>query len=263
MADSVHIRSFCAQASRRGRLGSTAHSRCVEPSEADRKQVKWKTIHRFPQILDYYLALKERNGDEAVQLSRENVDQINRQFVEQVERLVALLDEHTKFYSEPTDSYEAALKRAQYLKDVIENNDGWRIFYLNGQPITRERDVHILYRLTWFASDLDVNSEANSGRGPVDFAISKGSKNKTLAEFKLASNPQLADNLEHQTEIYQRAHRTDKSVKVIVYYNETELARVQSILKQLDIENEESIVLIDARNDNKQSASKVKTPREN
>jgi hypothetical protein len=113
------------------------------------------------------------------------------------------------------------------------------------------------------SSDFDVNSEANSGRGPVDFAISKGSKNKALAEFKLASNPQLADNLEHQTKIYQRAHRTDKTVKVIIYYSETELARLQSILKQLDIEDEESIVLIDARNDNKESASKVKTARKN
>ena len=237
--------------------------RPLEPSEADRKLAKWKAIHKFPDILDYYLALKEKNGDEAVQLSQESVDQIKRQFVEQVEKLVALLEEHTNFYSEPTDSYEAALKRAQYLKDVIENNDGWRIFYLNGQPITRERDVHILYRLTWFASDFDVNSEANSGRGPVDFAISKGSKNKALAEFKLASNPQLADNLEHQTKIYQRAHRTSKSVKVIIYYNEAELARVQSILKQLDINKDQSIVLVDARNDNKQSASKVKTPKAN
>lgn len=237
--------------------------RPLEPSEADRKQVKWKAIHRFPQILDYYLALKEKNGDKAAQLSRENVGQIERQFVEQVERLVALLEEHTNFYSEPTDSYQAALKRAQYLKDVIEHNDGWRIFYLNGHPVTRERDVHVLYRLTWFASVFDVNSEANSGRGPVDFAISKGSANKALAEFKLASNPQLAANLEHQTKIYQRAHRTTKSVKVIIYYNEEELTRVKSILSQLGLENDQSVVLIDARNDNKQSASKVKTPKGN
>ena len=237
--------------------------RPLEPNEADRKQVRWKAIHKFPQIIDYYLALKEKHGDEAVQLSRDNVNQIQAQFVRQVERLVALLEENTNFYSEPTDSYEAALKRAQYLRDVIEHNNGWRIFYINGNPITRETDVHILYRLTWFASAFDVNSEANSGRGPVDFAISKGSRNKALAEFKLASNSQLAANLEQQTAIYQRAHRTNKSVKVVIYYNDAELARVQSILKQLDLEKDQSIVLIDARNDNKQSASKVKRPKAN
>jgi hypothetical protein len=235
--------------------------RPLEPSEADRKQVKWKAIKKFPQIIDYYLALKEKHGDEAVQLSKENVTQIRTEFVEHVERLVALLKEHSDFYLEPADSYDAALKRALYLKDVIEHNDGWRIFYVNGQPITREKDVHIFYRLTWFASAFDVNSEANSGRGPVDFAISRGSANKALVEFKLASNSGLANNLEHQTKIYQRAHRTDKSVKVIIYYNEDELTKVKSVLRQLELEDDQSIVLIDARNDNKQSASKVKSPK--
>ena len=235
--------------------------RPIEPSEKDRRTVRWQAIHKFPQIIDYYLAVKEQHGERATQLSRENVSQIETEFIKQVQLLVGLLEQHTHFYSEPTDSYEAALRRAQYFKDVIERNDGWRIFYLNGQPIAKESDVHILYRLTWYASSFDVNSEANSGRGPVDFAISKGSANKALVEFKLASNSHLADNLEHQTAIYQKAHRTDKSVKVVVYYSEGELAKVQSILRQLRLENEESIVLVDARSDNKQSASKVRTPK--
>jgi hypothetical protein len=234
----------------------------VQASEAERKRVKWKSIYRFPQLLDYYLALKENLGDQAETQSQENVNEIKTQFIEQIEKLVNLLDENTDFYSEPADSYEAALKRVHYLKDVIENNDGWRIFYhKNGQPLTREKDVHILYRLTWFGTAFDVNSEANSGRGPVDFAISFGKANKSLVEFKLASNSQLADNLENQTEIYQKAHRTKKSVKVIVYYNAAELTRVEGILRQLKIEKSQSVVLIDARNDNKESASKVKSPK--
>jgi hypothetical protein len=235
----------------------------LEPSEADRKLARLSAIHRFPQIIDYYLAVKEDHGEEASQLSRDNVAQINTQFVSQVQNLVALLEQRTNFYSEPTDSYEAALKRAQYFKDVIEKNDGWRIFYVNGNPITREKDVHILYRLTWFASAFDVNSESNSGRGPVDFAISKGSANKALVEFKLASNSSLAQNLEHQTAIYQKSHRTSKSVKVVIYYSEAELAKVESVLRHLGLENDQSVVLVDARSDNKQSASKVKTAKTN
>jgi hypothetical protein len=236
----------------------------LEPSEAERRTVRWKAIHKFPKILDYYLALKENHGEWAVEQSEANVEEIKTQFIKEVEALAALLEEHTGFYSEePTESYDAALKRALYLKDVIENNDGWRIFYLKGRPITRERDVHLLYRLTWFASSFDVESEANSGRGPVDFAISIGSANKALVEFKLASNSQLAANLEHQTEIYQKAHRTKKSVKVIVYFSVAELEKVNAILRELGLEKDESIVLIDARNDNKESASKVKTAKPN
>jgi len=231
----------------------------LEPSEKDRKEAKWKAIREFPKIIDYYLALKEKDGERAVRQSRENVSEIETQFIEHVEELVGLLEEQTHFYSEPLDSYEAALKRAHFLKEVIEDNDGWRVFYLNGHPITREKDVHILYRLTWYASAFDVNSEANSGRGPVDFAVSIGSRNKSLVEFKLASNAQLANNLEHQTAAYQKAHRTKKVVKVIMYYTEVELAKVDSVLRQLGLENDKSVVLIDARSDNKESASKIKT----
>jgi hypothetical protein len=87
--------------------------------------------------------------------------------------------------------------------------------------------------------------------------------NKALVEFKLASNSQLADNLQHQTAAYQKAHQTNKSVKVIIYYTAAELAKVDSVLRQLGLENDKSIVLIDARNDNKESASKIRTHKQN
>ena len=61
----------------------------------------------------------------------------------------------------------------QFLKDVIENKGGHRIFYFNGEPLEREEDLHILYRLTWYATESDVTREANDGRGPVDFKVSR------------------------------------------------------------------------------------------
>jgi hypothetical protein len=97
----------------------------------------------------------------------------------------------------------------------------------------------------------------------VDFAVSIGSRNKSLVEFKLASNAQLANNLKYQTAAYQKAHRTKKVVKVIMYYTEAELAKVSSVLRQLGLENDKSVVLIDARTDNKESASKIKTRKPN
>ena len=44
-------------------------------------------------------------------------------------------------------------------------------------------------------------------------------------------------------------------MKVIVIYTEAETEKVAKILRELGLEDEESIVLIDARNDNKPSAS--------
>jgi hypothetical protein len=66
--------------------------------------------------------------------------------------------------------------------------------------------MHILYRLTWCGTVSDVNREVNNGRGPVDFKASRGTFDKSLIEFKLASNTQLRRNLQNQVEIYLKAN---------------------------------------------------------
>jgi hypothetical protein len=121
----------------------------------------------------------------------------------------------------------------------------------------REEDLQILFRLTWFATLSDVNREVNNGRGPVDFKISRGNKDKSLVEFKLASNTQLKRNLETQVAIYERANDTEKSVKVILYFSNQELDKIKTILYELKLENDTNIILIDGRRDNKPSASKA------
>ena len=110
---------------------------------------------------------------------------------------------------------------------------------------------------TWFATPSDVNREVNNGRGPVDFTVSRGSRDKSLVEFKLASNPQLKRNLRNQVAIYETANLTQKSLKVICYFTAAELARVQAVLGELGLQGRPDIILIDARADNKPSASKA------
>jgi hypothetical protein len=140
---------------------------------------------------------------------------------------------------------------------MIENKGGHRIFYVKGQPIDREEDLHVMYRLTWYGSSSDVTREANDGRGPADFKISRGAKDKTLVEFKLAKNSQLKRNLEKQTAIYEKASDAKRSIKVIVYFSEHEYAKVIRITKELGLTNSPDLVLINARNDDKLSGSKA------
>ena len=147
-----------------------------------------------------------------------------------------------------------------FLKEVIENKDGYRLFYVNGKPLKREADLQIMYRLTWFASSFDVNREVNNGRGPVDYKISQGGANATLVEFKLASNSKLKQNLKHQVGVYEAANDTAKSIKAILYFSVSELTRIKVILKELDMGRRRDVVLIDARPDNKASASNVRDP---
>ena len=149
------------------------------------------------------------------------------------------------------------MKRVVFLKDVIENKDGYRFLYKDGQPIQRETDLHILFRLTWYATDLDVNREVNNGRGPVDFKISHGSKDATLVEFKLARNSKLRKNLENQVEIYQRASDANRAITVIFCFTSDEQAKVRRLLEELALNDNPDIVMINARDDDKLSASTV------
>jgi hypothetical protein len=170
-----------------------------------------------------------------------------------------LVSEHlagTAFYMYDS-SYEQSMKRVLYLKHVIEDQDGHRLFYVNGQAIQREVDLHVMFRLTWFnnSADLDLNAEVNNGRGPVDFKVSKGKKNSNLVEFKLAKNAALEKNLQHQVAIYEKSSDAKISIKVIMYFNDSELRRVKDIIKRLKLTDCKDIVLIDASP--KVSASKA------
>ena len=139
-------------------------------------------------------------------------------FNNQLQQLTNVLKPSTDFYKENPFSYEESLKRVGYLKIVIEDMDGYRLFYLNGKPIKRESDLQIIYRLVWYATTYDVNREVNNSRGPVDYKISGGRKNSTIVEFKLALNTKLKKNLENQVEIYKKANQTYNAIKVIMFF---------------------------------------------
>ncbi len=216
-----------------------------------------KTIRQYPEIIKWYIKVKEENKEGAKSISKIRVNEVENIFIRQLTKLVETLIEKTDFYDiKPDSSHEEALKRVSFLKQVIENNDGYKLFYIDNKPIKREEDLQIIYRLTWFASDFDVNREPNNGRGPVDYSVSKGSKDKTLIEFKLASNSKLKQNLAKQVEIYEKANNTVNSIKVILYFDYTELHKVNRNLKALKLENNPNIILIDAGR--KISASNVK-----
>lgn len=228
------------------------------PTQKEINKAVHETIRRYPEVIDYYIKQKEDNKEGALRISEIKVGDVESIFVKNVQELVEQLSNETGFYSvTDDDSYTAALKRIQFLKTVIEDNDGYKLFYHKGQPIKREADLQIIYRLTWFATTFDVNREPNNGRGPVDYAISKGSKDKTLVEFKLASNSQLKRNLLNQVAIYEQANQTKSSIKVILFFDTFEFLKVAEILKELKLDNDPNIILIDAGKDNKKSASTV------
>jgi hypothetical protein len=227
------------------------------PKRKDEREAAFRTIQRFPELVDFYIKRKEDTGDQAESVAMQRVAFSQQLYLEQFRELADLLQRKTEFYATPGNSYDDAYKRVLFFKDVIENKGGHRIFYVHGEPLEREEDLHILYRMTWFATASDVTREANDGRGPADFKISKGSKDKTLVEFKLAKNSQLERNLKNQTAVYEKASDAKASIKVIVYFSAAERKRVEGILKQLELAGDKNVILVDARKDNKPSGSKA------
>lgn len=217
-----------------------------------------RAVERFPQVLDYYIRSKEDSGDQAVSYAEERVREVENIFINQVRLLVSQFLDPGGFYRLPYNTYKEAYERVMFLKDIIENKAGHRFFYVNGKPLEREADLQILYRLTWYATPSDVTREANDGRGPADFKVSRGAADKTIVEFKLAKNTQLERNLEKQCKIYEAASdTTHPSIKAILYFDDTEYDKVHRILKRLNLEDDQNIVLIDACDHNKPSGSRA------
>ena len=228
-----------------------------EANQKERADAAAETVLQFPALLDYYIKLKEENGEKASDLSSEKVSFTEIVFVHQLRELQELLKANTAFYRTGRTTYQEAHARLAYLKDVIEKKGGHRIFYSDGKPIASEKDLQILYRLVWFGSPSDVGAEANDGRGPVDYKLSRGASDKTLVEMKLARNTALERNLEKQLPIYQAASDAENGIKAIVFFTEEEERRTVGILKKLGLLNHKDVILIDARADNKPSGSKA------
>jgi hypothetical protein len=228
------------------------------PQKPKRKEIDEAavaTIRKFPELVDYYIKIKEESGDVAADASTVKVEDLVSVFVEGLDAVLADLQEKIRFYDKLPDSYAECLERVNAFKRYVEHQDGYQLINRKGRGFSQESEVQLFFGLVWYGTAFDVNREVNNGRGPVDYKVSSGSADKTLIEFKLASNSHLKRNLEKQVEIYEKANDTSKSIKVIVSYTEAHERKVRQILSDLGLDDKEDIVLIDARSDNKPSAS--------
>lgn len=229
------------------------------PTKKEYSDLAAAAVLQFPEVIDYYIRQKENTGEQAVGLSERRRQEVFEILVQMVQKVVEDIRANTSLYLTPVTSYDEALARANGFKQYVENQDGYRLLHKSGQkrPLATEKEVQLFFGLVFFGSEFDVNREVNNGRGPVDFKVSKGAVDKSLIEIKLASNSQLKRNLQNQIEVYEKANGTRTSVKMIVCYTESDVAKVDAVLKELDLRGEKSIVVIDARADNKPSGSKA------
>lgn len=124
--------------------------------------------------------------------------------------------------SKPAQVDDIVKKIIANFKRIIENNGGWMSLYTRGKyPVV----MHESYAQKLFfgvadayceANDIDISPETNSGRGPIDFKFSNGSRAKVLVEIKLSSNQQLEHGFTTQVGEYEKAEKPHSSYYLVL-----------------------------------------------
>lgn len=220
--------------------------------EKTKKLAAMATIAKFPESIDAYIKIKEKDGDEAVKESDKLVSEVEEFLANQFRNFVSGIEVGLR---RPT-SYEEAHERAIYFKECIELRDLWKNLYKDDEPVDEEW-IQRMFWLVWFGSSSDVNRDPNNGLGMPDYVVSQGSKDKALIEFKLARSSSLEKNLKNQLKKYKEVNKAKSGVWVIIFFTANEEKKVKRLLKQYGFENDPDYILVDARKDNKISASKI------
>jgi len=199
-----------------------------------------KTALRYPEIIDYYIKSKEQKKNDA--LKSHIADSENVNFF--LYASVIQKEIRDKKFGKLT-SIDDCISRVDFFKKTLESNS--RSLYIKGKPL-QEKQLQLMFKMATYESLFDYNSEVNNGRGPIDFIISFGSKDKIGLELKLASNKKLKQNLLNQGEVYKEDSNLKHVIKMIFFFSDKELKRVNGILKELNklVDNKE-IFLIDCR----------------
>lgn len=222
------------------------------------KQAFVELINEYPELYDYYIKYVEDNPKQINRDARIECDREIEKYFEASRRLVLLICNGGYTINEKLTAREEAKRRIKEFKHIIEDCDGYKNLYYNGQQIAKEKELQRLFRFVWFDSTYKVDAEANNGRGQTDFIVSRGQFNQNVIEFKLASNSSLG-HVFTQVKIYESANCSEGSLIVIFYFSEEEQIYAENVVKSEGYEKEigESIFFIDCRADNKASASKA------
>ncbi len=160
------------------------------------------------------------------------------------------------------NSYDSAIEIIEEYKVWVEDKKGFAVLRDVGsrnEEKVVQKTLHGSASYYCKINDLDISPEPNSGRGPVDFKISRGG-DKTVIEIKLTANKDCLHGFEVQIEEYAKSEETDNKIFIVV-----DNGRSSNRINQVEASYEErlkngekpaTIIVIDAKP--KDSASTYK-----
>ncbi len=118
------------------------------------------------------------------------------------------------------DVYDIVKKICLQYKTLIEDNGLSKLLYdSNGNPKRESAAQLLFYGIAdsyCNANDVDLSPESNAGRGPVDFKLSRGARDKVIVEVKLTSNSQIKHGVDTQVPIYMTQEKTKKAIYLVI-----------------------------------------------
>lgn len=160
------------------------------------------------------------------------------------------------------NSYDSTIEIIREFKHWIEEQKGYMVI----ENINTRNEEKIIQKvLHGYAShycitnNLDISPESNTGRGPVDFKISRGD-DKTVVEIKLTSNQDVVHGFDIQIEEYAKSEGTENKIFLLID-NGRSSNRIKEVLEKYDRrkdagENPAKVIIIYTQK--KDSASKYK-----
>lgn len=208
-----------------------------------------------PKLIDAYLEYCEERGSEPYNLENDTKGYVHW-YAETAKYCAA---KPIKFdISTETQLAESVRVMIEEFRHFVEENSGWQLLWNDRNQSRSEKAAQLLFlgivKHYCQANDIDVSKEANIGRGPVDFKVSRGFLLRALVELKLARNSKFWSGLQKQLPTYLRAEGIKLGYFVVVCYSEHDLEKVAEIQKVVrDVANDTGTnlhsVIVDASTD--------------
>ncbi len=220
-----------AQKRRRSVGGRRSRARQPEPTRKQLDEAARSTYAEYPGLMDIFVRFKEDTGDQAEELASERVRASEKLYISQVRSLSKSLAESTCFYDFDGSDASVTGSRLQQLKVAVEQNDGWKAFYTDDGPISREADLRVILRLIWVGTP---DPQIKGNLVPGNYRVS------SLVLFKLATSRGLGDAL--------ASLKVEATLKAaVVCFSRREVLEVRALLRQLKIAEGERGFIINAK----------------
>jgi hypothetical protein len=150
-------------------------------------------------------------------------------------------DTDVKIFTESINSKNDFYKKVDYLitrfKHYIEHKKG-HILFNNKMGQANEKQVQVVFgmmaNLVLQESGIVISREVDTGRGTVDFQLSKGAEFQALIELKLGNHGRYKDGLTYQLITYLLTEQVDYGFFVLVCYTQEIYEEAKSLYHKAD-----------------------------